>query len=269
MHGWPDSTRTWLGVAPGLAEAGYRVYIPSLRGFGGTQFLTSQQRRTGQLSSLGRDLIEVADSLGVGRFSVVGHDWGARAAYIAACLWPERVHACVALSVGWGTNNPSQSLSLRQVQNYWYHWYLATERGERLVRFNAKEFTRHIWKEWCPFWSIDEDEFELTSHAFSNPDWADVVLHSYRHRWGLAPADVSCAALEVSLASPPLISTPTLVLHGTDDPCNSPVTSEGKEALFSGTYERRLIERCGHFPQREHPDVVLSEVLGWLEEHRA
>jgi pimeloyl-ACP methyl ester carboxylesterase len=100
LHGWPDSVRTWREVAPFLAEAGYRVLMPSLRGFGGTRFRHPDAMRSGQLVSLGQDVMDVADAMGLQRFSVVGHDWGARAAYIAACLWPERISSCVALSVG-------------------------------------------------------------------------------------------------------------------------------------------------------------------------
>ncbi len=264
LHGWPDSARTWQGVAPVLADAGFRVLMPSLRGFGGTRFRRSEAMRSGQLASLGQDLVDLADAMGVERFSVVGHDWGARAAYIASCLWPERVVSCVALSVGWGTNAANQQLSLRQVQNYWYHWYLATEPGQDLLWQQPQAFTRHIWDEWCPFWQISDEEFALTAQAFSNPDWAAVVLHSYRHRWGWAPADPLYVELESRLSAQPLIHVPTLVLHGAQDPCNSVSTSEGKGHLFTGPYRRELVERCGHFPQREHPEEVSRRILAWL-----
>lgn len=269
LHGWPDSARTWQGVGPALADAGFRVLMPSLRGFAGTRFRQTGTMRSGQLAALGRDLVDVADAMGLERFTVVGHDWGARAAYIAACLWPERVTSCVALSVGWGTNNAGQELSLRQVQNYWHHWYLATERGQQLVELQREAFTRHLWDEWCPIGKVSDEEFTLTAQAFTNPDWAQVVLHSYRHRWGWAPADPAYAELEAMLAAGPLISVPTLVLHGAQDPCNAPSTSEGKAHLFTGPYKRELIERCGHFPQREQPDLVAKHLLEWLGQHFA
>jgi pimeloyl-ACP methyl ester carboxylesterase len=264
LHGWPDCAATWTGIAPALASAGHHVLAPSLRGHGGTRFRSESTPRSGQLSALAQDVIDLADALGLERFTVVGHDWGARAAYIASCLWPARVQACVAMSVGWGTNRAQHALPLSQVRNYWYQWYMSTPRGEALVRDDRIAFTRYIWDLWCPHWKIDPQAFTQTAVAFDNPDWADVVLHSYRHRWGWAPSDPAYDALEARLADPPAIGVPTLMLHGADDPCTAPATSEGREAFFSGVYVRELVMHCGHFPQREQPQVVTQRLLSWL-----
>ncbi len=145
LHGWPDDIRTWDRALPSLHRAGLRTIVPYLRGFGPTRFRDAQIMRSGQLSALGQDLVDLADAMHLGRFAVVGHDWGARAAYIAACLvGPQRISHCAALSVGWGTNDPGQTLGLRQVQNYWYHWYMALDRGADLVRNDRRAFTRYI-----------------------------------------------------------------------------------------------------------------------------
>src|SRR5690606_20125253 len=141
---------------------------------------------------------------------VVGHDWGARAAYIVACANPERVKACVAISVGWGTNDPGQALTLQQTQNYWYHWLMALPRGAALVREDRHRFTRYIWDIWNPKWPVPDDAFESTAKAFDNPDWADVTLHSYRVRWGHAEPDPLYAALEARISQDPRITVPTL-----------------------------------------------------------
>jgi pimeloyl-ACP methyl ester carboxylesterase len=264
LHGWPDDARTWDRTVPSLRSAGFRVLVPYLRGFGPTRFRNPGDMRSGQLSALGRDLLELADALAIGRFAVVGHDWGARAAYIAACLAPDRVAACAALSVGWGTNDPDQALSLRQAQNYWYHWLMALPRGEALVRDDRRRFTRYIWSIWTTAWAIADPEFEATAASFDNPDWAEVVLHSYRVRWGLADADPSCAALEARLKADATIHVPTLMIHGGSDPCNAPSTSEGKEVLYSARYERHVLPGIGHFPQREAPEPVLRHLLPFL-----
>jgi pimeloyl-ACP methyl ester carboxylesterase len=264
LHGWPDCALTWHEVALSLASKDLHVLVPYLRGYGPTRFLHDSTPRSGQLSALAQDVIDFADVLGIEKFDVVGHDWGARAAYISACLWPHRIRTCTAMSVGWGTNNADQPLSLNQVQNYWYHWYMATPRGETLVREDRRGLTEHIWNIWCPFWKISATEFDVTAATFNNPDWADVVLHSYRHRWGGAKSDDTYSALEKKLTNPPLISVPTMVLHGADDPCNLPVTSEGREKFFIGKYERYLVEHCGHFPQREQAADVAQRVLSFL-----
>ncbi|MGK9233673.1 alpha/beta hydrolase [Inquilinus limosus] len=264
LHGWPDHLRTWDRVLPALHDAGFRTLVPNLRGFGGTAFRDPGTMRSGQLSALGQDVLDFADALGLGRFTVVGHDWGARAAYIAAALAPDRVSHCIAMSVGWGTNSPDQELSLTQVQNYWYHWYMALDRGADLVRNDRRGFTRHIWRIWTPGWNLPEEEFEETAAAFDNPDWAEVVLHSYRVRWGLAPRDPRYDELEARLASDPQIAVPTLVLHGGSDPCNDCATSAGKEKFFSGRYERDVLPGIGHFPQREAPNAVAEAILRFL-----
>src|SRR5712692_3053798 len=125
LHGWPDDARTWDRILPALHAAGRQTIAPYLRGCGPTRFHSPQTPRSGQLVSLGQDVLELADAMELQTFAAVGHDWGARAAYIASVLAPDRITHCVALSVGWGTNDPGQRLSLKQVQNYWYHWYMA------------------------------------------------------------------------------------------------------------------------------------------------
>jgi len=265
LHGWPDDVRTWDRILPALHAANLRIIAPYLRGVGPTRFRDSGAIRNGQLSALGKDVLDLAEALGLTRFAVVGHDWGARAAYIASCLaGPERISHCAALSVGWGTNDPGQSLSLRQVQNYWYHWYMALERGAALVHNDRRAFTRHIWSIWNPGWEICDAEFERTAASFENPDWADVVLHSYRVRWGLAPTDPALEAIETRLSQLPQIAVPTLVLHGGADPCNDPATSEGKEHFFIGPYERIVLPGIGHFPQRQSGEAVASHLVRFL-----
>ena len=265
LHGWPDDVRTWDAVLPFLHEAGYRTYAPWLRGYGPTQFLRDDAIRSGQLVALGQDVVEFAAGLNLGRHALVGHDWGSRAAYIAATLNEPRVCACVALSTGYGTNSPSQALSYRQTQNYWYHWLLATPRGERAVRDDRRAFTRHIWNEWFVAYKPDTAEFERTAVSFDNPDWADVVLHSYRVRWGHAAPDPQYADLEAQFDPAPIQRVPTLTLHGGLDPVNSPQMSEGKEAYFSGPYLRRRIDGVGHFPQREGAMQTAQHVAAWLD----
>jgi pimeloyl-ACP methyl ester carboxylesterase len=263
-HGWPDDARTWDAVLPVLHEAGFRTYALWLRGYGPTRFLRDDTFRSGQLVALGQDLVDFAAALGLGRHALVGHDWGSRAAHIASSLNEARVAACVALSTGYGTNSPGQTLSYRQTQNYWYHWLMATPRGEKAVRDDRRAFTRHIWNEWFVAYNPDAAEFERTAVAFDNPDWADVTLHSYRVRWGHAASDPRCGELEAQFDPAPKQRVPTLTLHGALDPVNSPQMSEGKEAYFTGPYERRLIASAGHFPQRERAAETAVQIVEWL-----
>ena len=267
-HGWPDDVRTWDAVRPALHAARFRTYAPWLRGYGPTRFLSADTMRSGQLVALGQDLVDFASALGLRRYALVGHDWGARAAYIASSIAEGSVSACVALSTGYGTNSPTQTLSWRQTQNYWYHWLLATARGERLVRGDRRGFTRHIWDEWFVAYRPDAAEFERTATSFDNPDWPDITLHSYRVRWGHAEGDPRYAALESRFDPAPRQRVPTLTLHGALDPVNLPQMSEGKERSFEGPYERRLVSGAGHFPQRERASEVAPQIVDWIAAHR-
>jgi pimeloyl-ACP methyl ester carboxylesterase len=264
LHGWPDSPRTWAHVAPVLAHHGWRVIVPALRGFSPTRFLSAETPRSGQLSALGRDLLELMAQLQLHKPALVGHDWGARAAANACALQPGVASHLVLLSVAYGTHLPSQDLSLEQARHYWYHWYMATPRGQRAVRENRNAFAQIMWQTWAPPGWFTPEEFERTAQAFANDDWPEVTLHSYQHRWGHAPGDSRYAADEQALSSTKPLDVPTLVLHGSADGVNAPASSEGQSRYFLDRYERKLMPGIGHFPQREDPQQVAAELIRFL-----
>ena len=141
---------------------------------------------------------------------------------------------------------------------------MATPRGERTVREDGHNFARMMWDTWSPPGWYGAEEFEHTAQAFDNPDWADITLHSYRHRWGHAAGDPRYEGEELQLNPAPVLAVPTLLLHGAADGVNHPDTSLGKEAFFNGIYKRQLLASVGHFPQREAPEVVLGEMLSFF-----
>lgn len=261
LHGWPDSVRTWDGVVPALVEAGYRCFVPYLRGYGPTRFLAGTTRRSGQATALAQDVIDFADALGLERFTLVGHDWGAFAAYLVAAVWPRRVQRLVALSVGYGINNPNTLPAPAQARCFWYQWLFQTQQGALTLEQDRRGFCRYIWESWMPTWTFDERAFEQAAPAWDNADWIAVTLHYYRHRWGNVLGDPRHDALEVNRVLPPSITVPTRLLHGADDGCILPATVQGKEHHFFSTYECRIIPGVGHFPQRERPEAVVEAVL--------
>lgn len=263
VHGWPDSARTWLAAAPAFAAAGFRVLAPSVRGYAGTRFLDQATPRSAQLSALGRDLLDFIDALSLRDPVLVGHDWGARAVANAAGLRRGVASHLVMVSVGYGTNTVQQQLSLELAQNYWYHWFMATPLGERSLRDDRRAFARRMWNLWSPPGWFDDAEFEATADAFDNPDWVDIVLHCYTHRWGLASGDPAYAQDDAALEPLPVLADPMLVIHGAADAVNPPQTSAGKEAWFTGTYHRVLFDGIGHFPQREAPEQFIEAVLAF------
>ncbi len=260
VHGFPDDAHAWNAVAHALVGAGYRTLAPYVRGFGPTRFLSDTAPRTGQIAALIQDVIEFADAVHVDRCVLVGHDWGARAAYGVAALRPERVAALVALSVGYATSTPQESLPVEQARAYWYQWYFALDRGRAALAADPVGFCRILWKTWSPGWQFSEAEFAATAHSFQNPDFVPVVMHSYRHRWGLAPGDPAYDSVDARLRSSPPVPVPTVMLHGADDGATLPASSEGKERYFPGGYTRRIVPGAGHFIQRERPQAVVDAV---------
>ena len=267
VHGWPDSPESWRHVAPNLANAGYRVLMPALRGFAPTRFKDAETPRSGQLSALGRDLLDFIDALELKSPALIGHDWGARAVANACGLREGVGSHLVMLAVGYGTNDPKQSMSLPQARNYWYHWFMATPRGADFVRDQKEEFAKMMWDTWAPTGWYSQADFDEAAKAFQTEDWAEVVLHSYRHRWELAEGDPFYAQDEARLIPAPVLSVPTLVLHGGADSCTYPDNSAGRESFFSGPYERQVLDGVGHFPHREAPQVVSETILQFLQKY--
>ena len=262
LHGFPDDPRTWDGVAPALAQAGYRVLVPYLRGYGPTRFLDSRTPRSGQQAALGHDLFDFMDALGLARAVLAGYDWGGRAACIVAALWPERAAALVTIG-GYNIQNIAKAglpAAAEQEHRYWYQWYFHTERGRAGLAARRREICRLLWRLWSPNWRFDEASYERTAASFDNPDFVDVVIQSYRHRYGAVPGDPGMEASEVLLAAQPQIAVPTIVLHGAADGVSPPEDSEPHRRHFEGPYERRVIPRAGHFLPREAPAEVVRAV---------
>ncbi len=262
LHGFPDDIRTWDGSVAQLTKAGYRTIAPYLRGYGPTRFLDEHTLRSGQQAALGHDLLDLMDGLKIERATLVGYDWGGRAACVVAALWPHRARALVSIG-GYNVLNVTASakpLSPAQEHRMWYQWYFATERGRAGLTANRREFCKLLWRLWSPNWKFDDATYERTAASFDNPDFVEVVIHSYRHRFGWVPGDPALQAIEDRLEAMPRITVPTIALHGGSDGV-APVPSTDRHArFFSGPYMRRIIPEAGHFLAWEAPDAVASAV---------
>ena len=263
MHGFPYDPRTYDEMLPRLVDAGCRVIVPYLRGYGATRFLASDTLRSGQQAALGNDLKELMDALGVERGVLAGYDWGGRAACIVAALWPERVLGLVSAN-GYNIQDIAASAkpaSAEQEHRLWYQYYFHTERGRAGLAANRREFCRFIWQLWSPNWRFDDATYDRTAASFDNPDFVDVVIHSYRHRFGYADGDPSVGAIERRLAAKPRISVPTIVLHGDGSGLSPSESSLKHAAFFTGPYQRRVIPSVGHNLPQEAPDAFADAVL--------
>ena len=264
LHGWPDSPRTWDKVLPSLHAAGYRTVTPYLRGYGPSEFrdpwFGRKPRRTGQPLAFAQDMIDLADRLGMGRFHFVGHDWGAWAGYALAALFPERLKSLVALSVPFQPGK-AKLPGYAQARVFWYQWLLCSNPGEQKFRSDPVGFGRAQWEAWSPAGWFSAGEFEAAAKSWRGADFKDVVLHSYRSRWGHAELDPQYAKQQARFMATKTLRTPTLLIHGADDRCELREATDGAERFFSAAYERVLLEGVGHFPQRENADPTASAIL--------
>jgi pimeloyl-ACP methyl ester carboxylesterase len=191
LHGFPDDVHAYDGVAPQLAAAGWRVLVPYLRGYGPTRFLASETPRSGQQAALGRDLADFIDALRLERTVVAGYDWGGRAACIVAALWPERAAALVTIG-GYNIQNIAEATKPgppAAEYRYWYQWYFHTERGRAGLAANRAPLCRLLWELWSPNYRFDNATYQKTAASCDNPDFVEVVIQSYRHRYGAVPGD--------------------------------------------------------------------------------
>lgn len=269
LHGWPDAPRGWERVAQALHVAGYRTIVPYLRGLPPTRFLSTDTPRFGAGVALAQDAIDLADALGLDRFSVVGHDWGARAGYTMAALFPERLSALASLALAYQPRGIFKVPGFEQSRRFWYQWFLCVDGGVETFSRDPVGFTRIQWDTWSPPGWFECDEFAATAEGFSNPDWIAITLNAYRARWLNGEVEDSrYDPLQQRLSEVECLSTPTLMIQGGSDYCDHAKESEGLEKFFTGRYERLLLEGIGHFPHRESPTQVAESIIRWFHASR-
>ncbi|MGI4848025.1 MAG: alpha/beta fold hydrolase [Janthinobacterium lividum] len=267
LHGFPYDVHAYDVVAAHLSQAGMRCLRPCLRGFGATRFTDAASLRSGQQAALGADLLAFMDALQIDRALLVGYDWGGRAACIVAALWPQRVEGLVSCGTGYNIQHIASSgepANPAAEHRLWYQYYLHGERGRAGLQANRDAFCRLLWTMWSPSWPFTAQEFEQTAVSFDNADFVDVVTHSYRHRFGLAPGDPQYRDIEARLALQPAISVPTAVLEGSDDGVTPPEPDGRWKNHFKGPLTCRRIAGAGHNLPQEAPSAVSSAVIGLL-----
>jgi pimeloyl-ACP methyl ester carboxylesterase len=261
-HGFPYDVHAYSDTAPMLAEAGARVVVPYLRGYGPTRFLRVKTPRSGEQAALGADLLALMDALKIERAILGGYDWGGRAACVVSALWPERA---IALVSGNSYNiqdiaHAMEPASPAEEAAFWYQYYFHSERGRRGLEKDRRGIAHLLWRMWSPTWAFDDTTtFERTAKAFDNPDFVDVVIHSYRHRYGLVAGDPAYAPIEAALASQPPITVPTITIDGDADGVNTGTAHHSKK--FMGPHEHRIFGGAGHNLPQERPEEWARAVI--------
>ena len=263
LHGWPYDIHSFVDVAPLLAEKGYRVIVPYLRGYGTTRFLSDETFRNGEPAAVAADIIALMDALKIDKTILPGFDWGARPADVIAALWPERCKALVSVSGYLIGSQESGKIPLppKAELEWWYQFYFATERGREGYDKNRHDFAKLIWQQASPKWNFDDATFERSAASFENPDHVAITIHNYRWRQGLAEGEAKYDDAEKRLAEGPVITVPTITLEGDANgaPHGEPSSYAKK---FAGKYEHRTIKGgVGHNLPQEAPQAFAKAVV--------
>lgn len=263
LHGFPYDVHAYDEVTPRLVAAGHRVVVPYLRGYGPTRFLSADTLRSGQQAALGHDLLALMDALSIPEALLAGYDWGGRAACIVAALWPERVVGLVSQN-GYNMHHVGSADRPAHPENerrHWYQYYFHGERGRRGLGENRFELCKLLWQTWSPNWAFDDETYARSAASFENPDFVDVVVHSYRVRFGLVAGDPALEDTEQRLEAQPVIPVPTVVLDGDGDGVLGLGGSENHAKHFSGPYRRQVIPLAGHNLPQEVPQAFADAIL--------
>ena len=265
LHGFPYDVRSFDRVVQPVIAAGGRVFAPYLRGFGQTRFRDAATIRSGQQAALAQDLLDFMDALSIPTAVLAGYDWGGRAACIVSALWPERVIGLV--SVGGynvqdiaSANDPSRPAWERTL---WYQYYFQLERGRRALAERREELCKLLWVTWSPTWSEAADAFAASAPSLHNPDFVDVVIHSYRHRFGSVGGDPLHDPIEKQLSRQPPIAVSTVVLEGGADGIEGPPVREDRQR-FTGPYRYHGVQDAGHNLPQQAPAAFASAITSLL-----
>ena len=267
LHGFPYDIRSFDGVIAPLVEAGHRVIVPYLRGYGPTSFLDPDAPRMAEQAAIGQDVVDLAAALGINRMALAGFDWGLRAGCITSILHPEMVAGFVAIG-GYSVQNTVQkeqpAPAFREAR-MWYQWYFNTEQGRVGLEENRRDIIRHLWETWAPTWDYTDEAFNLSAPSFDNPDFVDIVLHSYRHRHMNAPGEDRFIEVELNLAEGPPVTVPSIVLRGADSGLGAPSQDPSEdERNFTQLVARRIVSGAGHDLPVQRPDAVSAALLELL-----
>ena len=263
LHGWPDCARTWDKVLPLLHQAGFKTIVPSLRGFGETRFIDSQTTRAGGIVAFADDLKQFIEKLGLGSVNIIGQDWGAQTALVLSQMYGKKYLKSQVI-ISEGINN-YQNMSLKQVQNYWYQWYLSTDQGVGYLKQHRNEFAEYMWQLWSPNYQFDKNSTEELESYFTNPDWLDITLNTYRGRWGYAVQTDFYQNLEQKLDDKVKIEVPTLNILGKGDTCTDYRMVQGMGEHFKADFKQGIWDNIGHFVQREDPKRVATAAIQWFQ----
>lgn len=260
LHGFPDNAHTYDALLPVLAGAGFHAVAPFMRGYAPTSPAPDERY---QAVLLVQDAVALLAALGGGRGFLVGHDWGAAAAYGAAALAPERVTRLVTL----GAAHPAATrgrlaTSYERHKGVWHAYFFQLPFAEQIVAANDFAFLEDWWRDASPEFD-PAPVIEGVKATFRQPGVVTAALSYYRHTFNPANHDPALKALQERMATSPT-PVPTLALHGTRDRPGRLEAFEGMDDLFTGGLEKMVLPGAGHFVHRERPAEVSRRIVEFL-----
>jgi pimeloyl-ACP methyl ester carboxylesterase len=263
LHGFPDSAYTWRYLMPELANAGFRAVAPFQRGYAPTEVPEDGLFQTGVLS---RDANEIHEVLGGGSDSVlIGHDWGAPAAYGAANSAPQRWTKVIGLAVPPGTAlGVSFVTNFEQLKRSWYMFFFQHGLSDFVVGQNELAFLGQLWSDWSPGFDSSVDLGHVRS-SLGDPRNLAAALGYYRAALGDGVKDASLDAIQSAINDYP--TQDMLYIHGVNDGCIGNEVAELSAESAPENIKYVYVQNAGHFVQLEQPKQVNQLIVDFIVRH--
>jgi pimeloyl-ACP methyl ester carboxylesterase len=255
LHGFPDSAHSWRHLLPALADAGFHAVAPFMRGYAPSAIPDDGCYRSGALVA---DVVALHEALGGDERSVlIGHDWGAEAAFGAAAFAPERFLRLVGIAVPPAAIGDRMFQDYGQLKRFWYFLLFLTPFAEELVDLALIE---RLWRDWSPRYDPGED-LELLEPCLRDPARLAAAIGYYRAYADTAEGRPYEAETAARLKQAP---QPTLYLHGAEDRCIGLDVVRGTERYLAPGSRMDVIDDAGHFLHLEQPEVVNERIVAWV-----
>jgi pimeloyl-ACP methyl ester carboxylesterase len=261
LHGFPDTPQTWRHLMPQLANMGYRVVAPFMRGYAPSAVPTDGCYQTAMLA---RDANALHDKLGGDNDAIIiGHDWGAPSCYGAAIDAPTRWRKVVGMAVP-----PTAALGMAFVQNNeqikksWYMFFFQHGLADLVVGANNHAFIEMLWRDWSPGYDASLD-LESIRRSLADPKNLQAALGYYRATLGDGYRDPQLSELQNQISA----GVPTqsmLYLHGANDGCIGVDVVESAKKIAPANVKFEVVAAAGHFLQLEQPKVVNKLICDFL-----
>jgi len=261
LHGFPDLPRTWDGLLSQLGEAGFHAVAPFMRGYAPSGFAANGSYH---VADLALDALALADALGGDDVVLIGHDWGAIAAWTAAAYQPMRFRRVVALAVAPASVLAGHMLQPEIIRNSWYQWFFQNPIAEAAVALDDYRFIDLLWESWSPSTPPDPDHVRAVKDCLATDGVLEAALGYYRSTLGAAwnPPSDELAPVQGAMVSP--VEIPALYLHGSLDAIYPPaIIDESSLRTFVPQVDYEVVDGVGHFLHLERPDIVIPRVVGF------